>query len=72
MRTIRRSTLTTAAALTLILTATTLSAATRDTTPAPAQPERASIAVKVKRVLDRFLRAFETPTVPIPVAPTTP
>lgn len=67
MRT-RRS-LTTALALTLVLTATTLSAATRDTTPArPTAPaDRPSIAAKVKRAVLGIIRAFEGPTLPIPL-----
>lgn len=65
MRT-RRS-LTTAAILALTLTASTLSAANRDTTTGrSSQPDRPSIVMKVKRVLAGIVRAFEGPSIPIP------
>ena len=67
MRT-RRS-IATAVVLTLTL-ATTLPAATRDTAPSPARPDRPSIVTKARLALERVLRALGgTPTVPIPEAP---
>lgn len=62
---IRRSII---AAVVLSLTlATTLPAATRDTDPSPARPDRPSIVAKARLALERVLRAFSgTPTVPIP------
>ena len=65
MRT-RRS-LTAALALTVALTATTLSAATRDTASGrSSQPQRPSIISIVKRILHDIIRAVPEPSVPIP------